>query len=58
MGDAHTKHNQQRRGNNGKVSKELEKRDRGIRRSGHMKEGAHNFKNDPDLKNIVDQTVS
>lgn len=49
MGDAHTKHDQQRSGNNGKVGEELEKR--GIRCSGYMKEGAHNFKNDPDLKN-------
>jgi hypothetical protein len=57
MGDAHTKHNQQRRGNKGKVRKELEKMRYWALQPGHIKGGAHGFKSDPDLENIVDQRV-
>jgi hypothetical protein len=59
MGDVHAKHNQQSRGNKGKVSKNLEKKRMRywVLRPGQINEGAHDFKSDPDLGKIVDQTV-
>jgi hypothetical protein len=52
MADVHTEHNQQRRENKGKGSKEL---DRGIgcRGMGNIKGDAHDFKSHPDLENIA-----
>ena len=54
MGNAHTKHNQQRRGSSGNVGKDLEKENGAlsIARPGHMKEGSHSFKSDPSLEKL------
>lgn len=58
MGDVHTKYNQQCRGNKGKVSKELEKKrmEYWVLWPGHIKGGAHDFRSDPGLGNMIDQT--
>jgi hypothetical protein len=61
MADVRTKHNQQRRSNDGYVASDLEKKECGIGhwvlRPGHIKRGAHNFNRDPNLENIINQTV-
>jgi hypothetical protein len=56
MRDVHTEHNQDRGGSEGKVTKELEKREC-VLSLGHIKGGAHDFKSDPELRNAVDQTA-